>query len=80
MIGLIHTDKSTGKPIYMGGLMTNDVKVIRFVAVGSSGELVENSSARFCGFVMGLNSYSNAVGGTTHGVSVVGMFDLPENQ
>jgi hypothetical protein len=76
----IRVDRSTGNPIYDGGIMSNGGKVTRFMAVGSSGELVENSPARICGIVTGTYSYGNSAGGTTHAVNVVGMFDLPENK
>lgn len=76
----IHTDRSMGRPIYRGGLATPGRQIARFVAVGSTGELVQSSQARFCGVVTGVESYSNAGGGTTHAVRVIGMFDLPENK
>lgn len=75
----IQADRSAGEPIYVGGLMTPSADVVRFYAVGSSGNLVADSVARICGVVTGRVSYSNAIGGTTHAVFVVGMFDIPEN-
>lgn len=54
--------------------------LVRFIAVKSTGELVEDSRANFCGIVIGRYSYSNSGGGTTHAVYAVGMFDLPENK
>ncbi len=53
--------------------------IISYIAIGDTGELVENSAARFCGVVTGRFTYGNAGGGTTHAVSMVGMFDLPGN-
>lgn len=53
---------------------------MRFAAVASTGELVAQSSANFCGVTTGKYSYSNSGGGTTHAVFLVGMFDLPENK
>lgn len=76
----IAVDRSSGSPVYMGGLITPGGKVLRFAALGSTGELVQNSSARFCGVVTGRESYSNSGGGTTHAVFAVGLFDLPENK
>jgi hypothetical protein len=61
-------------------LMTGSVNIVRFYAVGSSGDLVQNRPARFCGAVAGRYSYDNAAGGSTHAVAVVGLFDLPENK
>lgn len=69
-----------GEKIYVGMLMTGSVNVVRFYAVGSSGDLVARHSARFCGVVTGRYSYANAAGGSTHAVAVVGLFDLPENK
>jgi len=66
--------------LWDGGMATNDGKIIRFIAAGSTGELVERSNARFCGVMTGRDSYSNSGGGTTHAVRVVGMFDLPDNR
>ena len=66
--------------LWDGGLSTVDGKIIRFIAVGSTGDLVERSNARFCGVMTGRDSYANSGGGTTHAVRVVGMFDLPENR
>lgn len=51
-----------------------------FIAAGSSGSLVQQSQARFCGVVTGNYDYANSAGGTGHAVSLVGMFDLPENK
>lgn len=76
----IAADRSAGKPIYRGGLITSAMNVVRFDAVGSTGTLVERSAARICGVVTGKESYSNSGGGVTHAVRLVGMFDLPENK
>lgn len=76
----IATDRSTGFPIYTGGLIDYNADVLSFYAVGSSGDLVEHSPARICGIVTGSVAYSNSGGGVTHSVRVVGMFDLPQNK
>lgn len=76
----IAADRSAGKPIYRGGLITPSMNVVRFDAVGSTGALVERSAGRICGVVTGKESYSNSGGGVTHAVRLVGMFDLPENR
>ncbi|HEU4576997.1 MAG TPA: hypothetical protein VFS67_01995 [Polyangiaceae bacterium] len=76
----IQVDRSAGKPVYLGGLVTGSGVVMRFAAVGSTGELVAKSYAKFCGVTTGKYSYSNSGGGTTHAVFLVGMFDLPENK
>jgi hypothetical protein len=65
---------------FVGLLVTRSDDILHFTAIGSTGELVEDSRARFCGVVIGRSSYSNTGGGTTHAVKLVGMFKLPENE
>jgi hypothetical protein len=76
----ISTDRSSGQPIYAGGMINDNGDVVRFFTVGSSGDIVEHTWARLCGIVTGVLSYENSGGGTTHSVQVVGMFDLPKNK
>jgi hypothetical protein len=66
-------------PFYKGGIISSG-KVVRFVTTGDTGEIVQNSGVRFCGVVVGKVSYENSGGGTTHGVYLSGLFDLPENK
>lgn len=68
--------------LYDGLLMVGGLggDLIQFWVAGSSGEIVEKSEARICGVVTGRFDYTNSAGGTGHAVSVVGMFDLPENK
>ena len=49
-----------------------------FATAFPSGDLVANSNAVFCGFVIGHRSFSNVSGGTTLTIQLVGMYDLPE--
>jgi hypothetical protein len=65
---------------YVGILMTEGMNLVHFYAVKATGELVEQSPARFCGFVTGKYDYPNSIGGTGHAIDVVGMFDLPANR
>ncbi len=62
------------------GLLTAATNLFHFAAVRSSGDLVERSHARICGFVTGKYDYKNSGGGVGHGVDIVGVFDLPENK
>ena len=64
---------------FAGLLMTKKYDIIHFFAAGSTGSLVENSRARFCGLVTGLYTYDNSGGGVSHGIDMVGMFKLKEN-
>lgn len=73
----INADKSVGIKFYTGGLMTPGGNIVRFIAVGPTGDLVEGSSASLCGIVTGKYSYSNTGGGTTHSIMVVGDFYIP---
>lgn len=76
----IAKDSSVPQQIYLGGLSDEDGKIYRYIAVGSTGEIVADSRARFCGVVTGQQHYPNSVGGEAHAVHLVGMFDLPENK
>jgi len=59
------------RKIYVGSLRVSEKDTIAFVAVGTTGDLIRGSKARFCGAVTG-------IAGPT--VSMLGMFDLPENR
>lgn len=76
----ISVSKMGGKPLAEGLIYSPSGKPISFLAVGSSGDIEENSQARFCGIVTGAYSFSNVSGGQTQAVQAVGMFDLPENK
>jgi hypothetical protein len=67
--------------LFEGGIFNGGFdKVVRFIAVKSTGTLTQGDSGRFCGVIIGVQSYSNSSGGMTHAVCAVGMFDLPENR
>lgn len=76
----IEVDRSGGFPTYHAGMMQNYSEATRMLAVGSTGDLVANAQATFCGVVVGKMGYTNAMGGTTTAPYLVGMFDLPENR
>jgi hypothetical protein len=59
-----------GRKLYVGSLATAD-DAVAFVVVGATGDLVKRSSGKLCGVVTGRNGDA---------VTVVGMFDLPENR
>jgi len=69
-----------GGKVFLGGMYNDAGQLYRFVAVRSTGEIVANSRAKFCGIVTGQQHYANSVGGIAHAVHLVGMFDLPENK
>lgn len=66
--------------VFHGLMLSGYSDLVSFIAAGSTGELVEQSGARFCGVVIGTYDYSNSAGGKGHATSLVGMFDLPENR
>ena len=69
-----------GGKIFLGGMYDDAGHIYRFIAVRSTGEIVANSRAKFCGIVTGQKHYQNSAGGVAHAVHLVGMFDLPENK
>lgn len=76
----IEKQKSDIGKFFDGLLTTYSGSLFHFLAAGSTGTLVQNSTARICGVVTGLYDYSNSGGGVGHAVQLVGMFDLPENK
>lgn len=78
--GRLVSIRKEGEGLFAGLFAADGFEIARFIAVGSTGELVERSRARICGVATGRYTYANAGGGTTHAISVVGMFDLPENR
>jgi hypothetical protein len=76
----IEKQKTDIGKFFDGLLTTYSGNLFHFLAVGSTGTLVQNSNARFCGVVTGLYGYANSGGGVGHAVQIVGMFDLPENK
>lgn len=77
----IAVDRSVpDKKIFIGGMYDDAGRIYRFIAVHSTGEIVANSRAKFCGIITGQQHYPNSAGGMAHAVHLVGMFDLPENK
>ena len=76
---IIQIEASADNGLYFG-LMHNNEGLWHFYAVHSTGDLVQDSRSKFCGFVTGKFDYSNSGGGTGHAIDLVGMFDLLENK
>jgi hypothetical protein len=76
---IVQIQKVQDLNVFYGLLSTSRGALISYRAARSTGELVGNSRARFCGFVTGLFDYSNSGGGTGHAIDMVGIFKLPEN-
>lgn len=67
--------------VYAGYFASKSGKfILNYIAVRSSGSLVDGNTATFCGVVTGTSSYPNGRGGRTDAVVAIGMFDLPENR
>lgn len=76
----IELEKTDAGKVFDGLLRDYSSNLYNFSAVGSTGELVARSQARFCGIITGKHDYSNSGGGTGHTIKLVGMFDLPANK
>jgi hypothetical protein len=77
----ITVDKvTTGGHLSHGLLLSYGQNLYHFLAAASTGDLVQTSDARFCGIATGRYDYANSGGGTGHAVTLVGMFDLPQNR
>jgi hypothetical protein len=75
----IRAERGPSGTLYRG-TMSLDGSMITYVAVGSTGKLVDESSARFCGVIAGRWNYRTLAGGTAESIFLIGMFDLPENR
>lgn len=76
----IAVDNNTPQRLHTGSFHDDKERAYRFIAIKSSDKVVQDSSIRFCGVVIGQESYQNTGNGVTNAVSLVGMFDLPENK
>ena len=63
--------------LFSGLMFTSSGDIIHFIAVKSTGALVEQSRARLCGVVTGTYDYQNSGGGTGHAVSLSGCSTSP---
>jgi len=75
----IQVQKTDWGKAYEGLMSTPNGNLYKFLAVRSTGDLVSMSKARLCGVFTGLYDYHNSGGGMGHALSLVGVFDLPEN-
>lgn len=66
----------TAANLHMGLLMTPAGDVVHYFAAGSTGDLVDDDTAKFCGVITGTYAFANVSGGQTQSVQLVGMFDL----
>jgi hypothetical protein len=75
----IAKEKVGAGAVWTGLMLSGYSEITSYIAAGSTGNLVQQSRARLCGVVIGTYDYSNSAGGKGHAVSLVGMFDLPDN-
>lgn len=76
----IAKESGTTRKGFGGLISTGSGNLFNFFAVGTSGTLVATSWAKLCGVAVEKFDYSNSGGGTGHAITIVGMFDLPENR
>ncbi len=62
------------------GLVEAGDETLSFFAVGDASALLVADAARFCGVVTGTYEYRGSNGTPQRAVTVVGMFDCPENR
>jgi hypothetical protein len=74
-IGQIYASHAYDATLWLGVLVTPNINLVRFVAAGSTDGIVADSTARFCGIVVGLHGYENLSGGSSIAVETVGVFD-----
>jgi hypothetical protein len=79
-ITLIRRSRRVHQGMFWGTMYNEKRDTISFIAAGSTGNLVRESKAHYCGIVVGLWTYANNQGGQTISIETVGMFDLPENR
>ena len=80
--GMVHqivVDRTFEVPLTHAAMYVPYEDYVYVLAVGSSGEIVEKTSARFCGIATGSREYQTAMG-TRSAPYLLGMFDLPENK
>lgn len=71
----------TVKPAFADAVMVVPYEGrVAIVAVKSSGDILPDTEARFCGIVAGTRSYQTIMGTPGSLPDLVGMFDLPENK
>ncbi len=63
-----------GKKVWEGLLILPGMRIVKYIAIGETGEIVEDSTATFCGVVTGKHQYQKAGGGFAHSLAVVGVF------
>jgi hypothetical protein len=63
-----------GKKVWEGLLILPGMRIVKYIAVGETGAIVEDSTATFCGVVTGKYQYQKAGGGFAHSLALVGIF------
>lgn len=80
VVQITENNVAPGKTMNEGLVLSGAGNLFYFLGVKSSGSILKDSWARFCGVVVDRYDYENSAGGTGHAIEIVGMFDLPENR
>lgn len=79
MVHEIQVDRTFVVPLTHAVMYVPYEDYVYVLAVGSSGDIVSDSVARFCGIATGAREYQTVMG-TSSAPYLLGMFDLPENK
>jgi hypothetical protein len=79
-IAEIHKHKIEERKMFRGLLGTWGGDILSFWAIGDTGDLVEERTAKFCGVAAGKYVYRSREGKEKDAIEVVGFFDLPTNK
>jgi hypothetical protein len=71
--------QTEGPDAFYHGMFSSPAGMIEFMAVGSIGKLADGKEARFCGAVISDARYATKEG-PAKALTLVGMFDLPQNK
>lgn len=71
---------AAGERFYAGTLVDDQTNPTLFIAVGDADKVFADSVARFCGVVVGRESYQSVGGQRLTGIRAIGMFDTPTNK
>ncbi len=80
IVEITKSDNGQGDTMYEGKMFDSHFNIATFYAARSTDGIFEGTKTRFCGVVSGRHSYSNAGGGTSHSVEMIGVFDIPANR
>lgn len=83
MTGTVTTIKAfrgSDAKMFWGIMSSSETQVMVFLAAGDTGNIVDNSTARFCGVSTGIYNLTLKSGAPFPSPKAVGFFDLPKNK